>query len=54
MFSHNDVICALAGDDTVTAGAGNDIVDGGPGRDTAIVDGHDHVATDCETIIKRP
>ena len=43
MFSHNDVICALAGDDTVTAGAGNDIVDG-----------HDHVATDCETIIKRP
>jgi Calx-beta domain/RTX calcium-binding nonapeptide repeat (4 copies) len=55
----NDKLFGLAGKDYLNGGLGNDVLSGGPGadtlvcgpgRDSAIADGSDKIAADCETV----
>jgi Calx-beta domain-containing protein/hemolysin type calcium-binding protein len=55
----NDKLYGLAGNDYLNGGLGNDVLSGGPGadtlvcgpgRDSAIADGSDKIAADCETV----
>ncbi len=49
----NDTLRGGRGNDTLIGGPGADTLSCGPGRDTAIADKRDHVAGDCETVLRK-